>query len=351
MKILVDDREKKAMFDSFDAVKASFPQIKWERKRIPIGDYAFVIDDRTIFIIERKTYKDMAQSFKDDRKNNVKKLLSAREQTECRLFYIIEGKTPYPAQTTKFSNVSYKNIQAHLDHLVLRDNINILYSKDRLMTAKRIFELARNYLTLPENKYAHLHTQADVDADKSDDESKKSGGDKSKAKKKIGAKELFSQKFIRGEADIKKDIWRTIKGVGEKMFIAINSSHITLSDIFNKRVTSKELSKVEMGDKTIGKSRAGKLVDGITDMSPERWNKMLNAVPGIGKVSAKKIAGIIEFADIMSLNDGTYKKENDKVVFSLDEDERESKKRELKDKLKKVGVRATLLAPLVKYLY
>lgn len=300
--ILVDDRERKAIFDSFDACKESFPEIKWSVCHSPIGDYVFSIDDKPMFIIERKTYKDMAQSLKDGRKENVKKLLLAREQTGCQLFYILEGTSPFPAPTHKFSGVSFKNIQAHLDHLTLRDGISVLYSRDRTMTARRIFELAHNFMTLKRIPV-------------------KSGGAKTQ--------ELLKQKFIRGDSEIRQDIWRAIKGIGEKTYVALIAANVTMVDIFNRRIESVADVQLE-GGKTIGSKKSKQIISTIIDMPPETWKKMLLRVPSVGKMTAKRLEGI-SFADIMA-------------AHSSDE-----KNDELKEEFKDKSVKSNVLAQIIKY--
>ena len=47
------------------------------------------IGQNILFVIERKTWTDLASSLRDGRKENNKKLLKIREETKCQLIYLI----------------------------------------------------------------------------------------------------------------------------------------------------------------------------------------------------------------------------------------------------------------------
>jgi ERCC4-type nuclease len=141
--ILIDDREKNVI--PFFKINAC--GINYKVTRVTIGDYAVLYRDKILFIIERKTWADLASSIKDGRKNNVKKMIKARNDTNCILIYLIEGN-PIPSDKSKYGRIPYKNLRSHLDHLIFRDNIHIIHSKDMDHTSRRIYELVRNYNTI-----------------------------------------------------------------------------------------------------------------------------------------------------------------------------------------------------------
>jgi len=143
--IIVDDRER-AIFPYLEQpAKAS--QISYEIRRINVGDYAICCDKQIKMIIERKTWEDLAASFRDGRKANVAKLISARKETGCILTYLIEGPA-CPRPNALFGRIPINNLRAHLDHLALRDNIHIIYSSDLAYSGMRLFELAKNMRSL-----------------------------------------------------------------------------------------------------------------------------------------------------------------------------------------------------------
>jgi ERCC4-type nuclease len=122
-------------------------EIKWRAEHLTIGDYIIFYGDRALVVIERKTWTDLAASFRDGRKENIRKLNQYREQTNARVAYLIEG-TAAPASTTRFARIPYRNLRAHLDHLLIRDNIIELHSTNLRSTVDRLFEFIRNISTL-----------------------------------------------------------------------------------------------------------------------------------------------------------------------------------------------------------
>ena len=73
VEIIVDDREQKVIpyFNGF----TMSPNITFKVSRVNHGDYSVLYRDYILFIIERKTWKDLAASLRDGRKENTKKLL------------------------------------------------------------------------------------------------------------------------------------------------------------------------------------------------------------------------------------------------------------------------------------
>ncbi len=147
MEIIVDDREK-AVAPYLEQYSKK-TTIDYKMQRIEVGDYAITYKGYILMIIERKTWEDLSASFRDGRKENVKKLIELRNRTGCQIAYLIEGNAT-PPLTKLYARLPVRNLRAHLDHLAIRDGIHMVYSKDADYTAMRIFELASNYLTLSE---------------------------------------------------------------------------------------------------------------------------------------------------------------------------------------------------------
>ena len=151
IKIVIDDREHK--LHPYLAIASEKYHIDYEIKRLTIGDIAILKNDIIIMIIERKTWSDLASSILDGRKNNVEKLMELRSKTNCKISYIIEGDAyPDPSKfVSKYCKVPYKNLISHLDHLIFRDNIHILYAKYEGDTVNKIFSFAFNVLSIKKN--------------------------------------------------------------------------------------------------------------------------------------------------------------------------------------------------------
>jgi ERCC4-type nuclease len=145
MQVLIDDRERSVI--TFVEKFSEKYHISYKVKRITTGDYAIIHSNQIIAIIERKTYTDLAASFRDGRSNNKNKLLKLRSETSCIIIYLIEGPA-FPDNNDLFGNVPYKHLVAHLDHLMIRDNIQIQTTFSPEHSAERIMQIAANCTTI-----------------------------------------------------------------------------------------------------------------------------------------------------------------------------------------------------------
>ena len=199
--LIVDDRET--------AIINIFKDYDYIVKRLSVGDYALTYNDKILFIIERKTWKDLSASIKDGRKNNVEKMLETREQTGCKLLYLIEG-SPFNKPTTKICGIQFKNLQAHLDHLIFRDNIHIVYSKNKENTIEKLKELVKNYSTI---QPPLINTE------------------------QIKNNELLTKKYIPSDLCIIYKIWRCIPNITDKTTSLFLENKYHISDILSKNIT------------------------------------------------------------------------------------------------------------------
>jgi len=145
MQVLIDDRERSVI--QFVNKFSEKYHIDYKVKRMTIGDYAIVHGNQIIAIIERKTYTDLSASFRDGRSNNKNKLLKLRSETSCIIIYLIEGPA-FPNNNDLFGNIPYKHLLSHLDHLMLRDNIQIQTTFSPEHSAERIMQIAFNCTTI-----------------------------------------------------------------------------------------------------------------------------------------------------------------------------------------------------------
>lgn len=145
MEIIVDTRERIVI----DFLLKIDNCIKFKIEQIHVGDYAIVHNGKIVIIIERKTWTDLAASMYDGRKDNVNKLIALRKETGCKIMYLIEG-TMSPSLHTKYNRIPFLSLQAHLDHIMMRDDIHIVQTADAKGTAMRLQSLSRNYLSMYE---------------------------------------------------------------------------------------------------------------------------------------------------------------------------------------------------------
>ena len=140
--IIVDDRERKVIpfFEEYE--------ISVSQGRVTTGDYSIVIKEKgqykPVVIFERKSWKDFADSIKDNRMSNNENLKELRDKLGCRIIFIVEGQ-PFPVDNRKFRGIPFKNIKKKVDAMMLVDGFHIVQTRDPKMTAKRIVEIAIAY--------------------------------------------------------------------------------------------------------------------------------------------------------------------------------------------------------------
>lgn len=279
MNIIIDSRESKVIPHFDDSHSKRFNNITFKIKQITVGDYWITYDNKILVCIERKTWKDLAQSFRDGRKNNVNKMKQLREKNNCSLVYLIEGK-PLPSKKRRFARVPYIGLRSHLDHLIFRDNIHVIHSKNPADSAYRIYELTKNYSTMD----VFLEMANNV----------KGGADKTKIKLSKENK----------EKSIIYKLWQAFPGVSSKSATVLIDNKIHISDIILGEIKKDDLSILTyLHGGTFGDSRASKILKirkGVilrrkksSKMKYQKYKKyhikLLEAIPGITKNTAEII--------------------------------------------------------------
>lgn len=125
--------------------------IAYQIKQITVGDYSILIKsgDSTVLamIIERKTWKDLAASIKDDRiKHQHEQLVKTRDAKGCKIMYVIEGKMTFD-DDAQIGHIAFKNLAAKVRHNSIR-GVPFMQTKDEMHTAKLIVDLARDVMKL-----------------------------------------------------------------------------------------------------------------------------------------------------------------------------------------------------------
>jgi len=275
MRLVIDDREQQII----PFFNKSYKDIEIIVKRINIGDYAIYDGTKILFIIERKTWKDLASSIRDERKNNIDKLLLARKKTSCKILYLIEGKARYNPMK-KFCRISYKNLQSHLDHLMIRDDISIIYSINPEDTSNRLIEFIYNFISL-DTKIKKLKKEINEEIDEEV---------KEEVKEELNSVDILSHKFIKSDINIIYSIWRCIPGITDKTTdIFIKDYHI--SDIILGNISKEVIYNMKYPNGTIIGKRSEKIYN-ICKKPPETFNIFCNMLTCINGVT-KKTAAII----------------------------------------------------------
>lgn len=268
MRLLIDDRERKII----PFFKINKTHVEIEVTRIYAGDYALYDEDDLIFIIERKNIKDLAASITDGRKANISNLLEARIETGCKLVYLIEGKARYKPDH-KIGRIPYKNLQAHLDHIAIRDNIIIIYSSNYEDSANRILEFIKNYSTLNILKT-------------------KQGGDFNIQKKKSTPDDTIACK-----------IWTCIPGITDNN-VSLFYENYHISDLILEQIPYDEIYAMKYSSGTIIGKRADKILSVCkpTIESKKIYCNMLSTINGLTKKTAEIILLQYDFHEILRGN-------------------------------------------------
>lgn len=146
-KIIVDSRERKL----FDIIKDKCVY-DYVVETITVGDYVITLDGKIIYVIERKTWKDLASSIKDGRIDNYKKLIDLRSETGCKIILLIEGNA-FPSPKGKVGGISAKALVSHLDHVATRDHFMVIQTRNKEHSIERICALITSHRTIKWNKF------------------------------------------------------------------------------------------------------------------------------------------------------------------------------------------------------
>ncbi len=258
MELIFDDREHKLWQHAQDYDNVS-------RAHLTTGD--ILIGRRTaedvlipFVIIERKTWADLAASIKDGRKANIEKLKEYRETTGARLAYLMEGPVPSGPDWSipeGVQGIPYRNLRAHLDHLLFRDGIIELTSSCPRDSLRRLLEFARNLETLDFNK-----------------ESKEDGLAAATKKRPLTDEQISDR------------IWSSFAGISATSARAFRTRKI--QELFQE-LDVISLAAIKIGTRRFGTERAEKLINSLKERAT--FERLLCAVP---QISSKRATLIID---------------------------------------------------------
>jgi ERCC4-type nuclease len=297
IQIIIDDRER-AVVPFFKDHKNIPPNIEFKVDRINIGDYSVVYKNNILMIIERKTWRDLASSMVDGRKHNVNKMLKLRDETDCKIFYIIEGN-PIPNPKNKYCRIPYKNLRSHLDHLIFRDNIHIIHSKNQENTVDRIFSLVQNYLSIkpsPLLKYDEINQNIDISTDVTSVQEPVAEISNISAIKKLNEKTPVS------EESVVYKIWGCVPNITEKTSTLFINKDYHISDLILGKITKEIIYALKYDNNYIIGKKSEKIWNGsrIKECNNKYFSKMISQINGITKTTADIILNSISFESLLN---------------------------------------------------
>lgn len=90
---------------------------------LDVGDFIFKKSEKVFFIIERKTFKDLCSSIKDNRFSEQRERL---KQSNCNIIYMLEGNKNVP----KIYNIPVSTINSAIQNLIFKHKFSVIISEN-----------------------------------------------------------------------------------------------------------------------------------------------------------------------------------------------------------------------------
>ena len=134
----IDDRERKVI----DIIEAKCRECKIEICRLSTGDYGFYINNKLVWVIERKTWNDFSSSIVSNRLAGQLKNFKLLHKTDptVKQFILVEGRVPH--HTSYVGSVTGEAIENKIVSIMFDyPHINFIYAKSSTETARWIQKL------------------------------------------------------------------------------------------------------------------------------------------------------------------------------------------------------------------
>lgn len=286
--LVCDTREKNVLRH-----EKEFENTSIEIKQITTGDYVVLTPTGNILaVIERKSLEDYAASLKDGRCDNKQKLLMLRQQTGCRILYIIEGPA-FPAPNDYFGNIAYKNIESSIFRLMMRDCITVLRTKDTLGTAQTLARfiasmdgLMRDMVDLEDHAEMPLGALADPTAQPVD---------------RADVTAMLTRKHEKSDHDVARELWSCFRGISVETADDFTRTW-SVADILCKRVDRMTIPNFKLSTgKKINKNAAASLIAGS---NPAIDIRMLSTIPMISRDMATDVIKQVPLSRLLTYSAG-----------------------------------------------
>jgi ERCC4-type nuclease len=145
LKLLIDNPEDdhlKAMIDK----SGLFKEIIYESRQLNVGDFVFTIDEKPIFIIERKTIADLASSVKSKTgryREQKYRLCHDTGLPRDRIMYLIEGYQQ-KCNDDNICGLPKMTILSCFVNTIARDRLHVYHTKDQFETCLFLAKLHRS---------------------------------------------------------------------------------------------------------------------------------------------------------------------------------------------------------------
>jgi hypothetical protein len=194
----------------------------------------------------------------------------------------VEGKSRY-TPTKKFARIPYKNLQSHLDHLVMRDNVFIIHSNDQEDSVDRLTEFMTNYLSLSPST-------GSISAG--------SISDPVIVEKEL---EILTTVVNKTDLEITSNMWSAIPNITAKTAELFSTYHI--SDLFLGNIDEATIAAMRYTNNSVIGKRAKKIITVIDNDDINNFKvycNILAEIPQITKKTAALILVKIKFNDLLA---------------------------------------------------
>jgi hypothetical protein len=194
-----------------------------------------------------------------------------------------------------------------LDHLILRDGIHILHSKNQKNTVERIYELINNYLSIKPSPLIQYDNAKDNIIDVNVDDQVVSINPVDIIRT---AESILKQKIIVDSNAIIYKIWCCIPNITEKTACLFINKNYHISDLILGKINKDDIYSLKYDNGYIIGNRSEKIwkysqltSTMVNDQeifdNLKYYINMLSQINGITKVSAKTILTEIKFKDLL----------------------------------------------------
>lgn len=261
--------------------------ISMEIKQITVGDYVLLTPAGNILaVIERKSLDDFSASLKDGRHSNKEKMIELRSQTGCRIVYIIEGPE-FPDPNKVFGNIPYKYIESSIFHLMIRDNITTLRTRDSLGTAQALARFMTSMDSLCNLLTVDSMANTADPIDEICNQVPAELGD---------IITTLTAKHEKSDHDVVREMWSCFPGISVES-ASEYMRYWTITDIVRGVIPRGDITKFKLASgRAIGKKASDSLC-GVTKLVEVR---LLSTIPGISHTTATTLLNATPLSRLLS---------------------------------------------------
>lgn len=262
-----------------------------EIKQITTGDYVVLAPTGNILaVIERKSLEDFAASIKDGRADNRRKLVELRAQVGCRIVYIIEGPE-FPKQNDSFGNIPYPYIESAIFHLMIRDGVVVIRTKDSLDTAKALKRFMMSMDNLCRNEVLNcdsVGTEQPQIKDLLVDASRDT------------IMSMLTKKHEKTDQEVAREMWSQFPGISVESADEY-ISRWSIADIVCGRIPRDTILNTKMANGRKISKKASASLSGINKIIEAR---LLQSVPGVSHATAVVLTNKTPLKSLLSYSSG-----------------------------------------------